>query len=208
MIREIFISSFRRCVGCRANTYSSHLICIKCLEEIKERPFDKVSIDGGIRALTLGTFENPVIRNLIRALKGGISPETNLRLALLMAERLLHQEVRLSENTIIVPAPARRTPHRDHAWFLASALSEILGLPLQSAIARISDKEQKVLSKYEREHLHFKKVEKNSKDRPILFVDDLITTGSTVRAARNTLGKGRPFLAISIGYQPRLVKTL
>lgn len=208
MVREIIISSFRRCVGCAANTYSPSLVCGRCLEIIKHSRFNPVVIEGGVRALTLGIFENPLIKNLIRALKGGVSRTTNQRLALLMAELLLQSHIRLSENTIIVPAPARGSFHRDHAWFLASALSEVLGLPLQLAIERISDKEQKMLSKYEREHLHFRKVEKISQDRPILFVDDLITTGSTVRAARNTLGKRHPFLAISIGYQPRLVKTL
>ncbi len=89
--------------------------------------------------------------------------------------------------TAVVPCPSREGAYWDHSSLFAKEVSRVLGIPLVRAL-RFSDAsklKQKSLSLKERKVLKFKALKEI--EGPILFVDDVVTSGSTAVAAREAL---------------------
>lgn len=203
MLSTYLRSAFQRCACCRANTFSPDLLCKDCHQALVI--LDPITVRlPGLYGVALGDYNSPIIYTLINSLKGGGAPPLTLRkIAELMAFRLNCQRLTFHKNTLIVPAPSRILNEIDHAWELAHALSQTLDLPMVPLLARESDKEQKSLKREERLQIRMRKVKTLPSHQNILFVDDLITTGSTAQAARRALGSKAPIITLTLGYQPR-----
>ncbi|MEZ4870910.1 MAG: phosphoribosyltransferase family protein [Bdellovibrionales bacterium] len=88
------------------------------------------------------------------------------------------------KNVFIVPCPAHQGP--DHAEALAHSLASLSRRPMLQPLKRGSHKEQKTKGRQQRQATSMKWINKSSifKEEPnVLFVDDIVTTGSTVEAA-------------------------
>jgi len=115
-------------------------------------------------------------------------------------EEWLKQDT-LPISAVFVPCPAI-TDVKDHAFCFAKALSELTGIPLLNALQRVDVKEQKRMSRRERERLMETKFvlrpDINEKFSHVYFVDDIITTGTTIQAAKEHLKKLGHVKAISL----------
>jgi predicted amidophosphoribosyltransferase len=108
-------------------------------------------------------------------------------------------------NVVVIPAPGRVRGSKDHAFLLASSLAKTSGWELISPLSRTDSGSQKDKTKQARGTLQFTNFESFSfhrfKERPILFVDDIVTTGATARAAYVALGRPRCFEVLSIAHR-------
>jgi ComF family protein len=119
----------------------------------------------------------------------------------------------LPSNTIIVPIPTAPSHIRqrgyDHIEILAKLLSQRREWPVVYLLERTSNLTQHRLNKTERQHeadnaFSFNTSVEVNDTTPILILDDIITTGSTISSAAQVIaanGKKTIFVA-ALAYQP------
>ncbi len=119
----------------------------------------------------------------------------------------------LSANTVIVPIPTVSSHVRqrgyDHLEILARILAIRRGLPIAQLLTRSSVKTQHRLNKAERQQeastaFHIAKSVSITPNTPLLILDDIITTGSTIRSAAQVLSEAgaRTIFVAALAYQP------
>lgn len=174
---------------------------------------------GGSRRLAQAGYNFPVyslftwtpetdaaLRPLVHSLKRGWAPSAVDRLA----EWFCFERSRLGPMSAncVVPAPGSSFDH-------AKAWGEALGTRLQRPIVDVLQKAPKQVrlqrsrSATERAELRFQlktpgKTGQNAYGGPHLFVDDVITTGSTAMAAYMALGDPKGFEVWTMVNRPRL----
>jgi ComF family protein len=101
---------------------------------------------------------------------------------------------KLPANTVIVPVPTASAHVRqygfDHTKLLAKKLAKRRGLKYSLLLTRVNNQTQHFLKRSEREKAAKKafRVVKNAKvPKNVLLLDDTVTTGATLRAARALL---------------------
>lgn len=112
---------------------------------------------------------------------------------------------------LLLPAPARNLKEPDHAYQIALGLAQIYGLKIINVFERTQpNTHQKSKSKNQRQILSLKLNSNMTKqqrqiifdsDQPLLFIDDLITTGSTAKHAYIALNNSYKFSAFSLFYR-------
>ncbi|MGZ6460356.1 MAG: ComF family protein [Bdellovibrio sp.] len=116
-------------------------------------------------------------------------------------------EISSFQNLIIVPAPAKKFGDHDHAYLFAEGLSHALGATLLPCLKKHSLKSQRGSGRGERALLEMEIVENISKDVDFspntlwIFVDDILTTGATARAAHKALGSPQNFEIWTLAYR-------
>ncbi|MES2630739.1 MAG: phosphoribosyltransferase family protein [Patescibacteria group bacterium] len=119
----------------------------------------------------------------------------------------------LPKNMVIVPVPTAASHIRqrgyDHLDILARLLSLRRGLPVARLLERSSTKTQHELNKVERQieassAFHVAGGVSIDANTPLLILDDIITTGSTVRAAAEVLSQAgaKNIFVAALAYQP------
>ena len=149
------------------------------------------------------------IRNLVYLLKGGRLPGANQKIAWWISEGL-KESIYCPKKILFVPAPPKVLDEKDHAYELALALSKIWKATLWSPLERVDGGAQKTKDKEARKRVNIR-LKKNSKvtrelkkytEYHILFVDDILTTGSTARAAQKALKKITKLSVVTTVYRP------
>lgn len=125
----------------------------------------------------------------------------------------LGQNESLSDATLIVP-PSSRESAFDHSWAWGCALSEVLGLRIESPFEFATEGKtnsldslapQKRLKVGDRFKRQFKLKEGiRPFSSKIVFVDDLITSGATAMAAQKALKSSVDFEVWTIARRPKL----
>jgi predicted amidophosphoribosyltransferase len=140
------------------------------------------------------------LSKMIEALKGGGSDKDFARLARELYNRRLSQGS-ITENLVFIPAPSRNGKF-DHSMAWAEALAKAFGGQLSPCLTRASVVQQKDLKRSERSRIKLNSSEKFSlsMDR-IVFVDDVVTSGATARAAYSALGRPCYFEVWTIAYR-------
>jgi predicted amidophosphoribosyltransferase len=113
--------------------------------------------------------------------------------------------------SIFVPAPPRRPGIKDHAFLMASLLATRTGIPLMPLLRREDPQtRQKFQNRLQRQELKMRSLlqfesRRTLRDMDVHFVDDVVTTGSTARAAYRALGRPPRFFVWSLIYRSRLL---
>lgn len=107
----------------------------------------------------------------------------------------------LYKDYLIVPIPSSESSNKKRGYNHVVEIFKSLNLPIYRCIKKKEDFKQSELNKKEREKIINKLVVRNCekiKDKKILIVDDIITTGSSLKACINLVSK----------YKPKLLKSL
>ena len=105
---------------------------------------------------------------------------------------------------IFIPAPSK-DGREDHATLFAKALSLAWGgSPYWNGLMRNSQSAQKTLDQYERRKISMSvRLPLPPSSSTYIFVDDVLTTGSTAQAAYQALGKPLHFFSWNLAYKAR-----
>ena len=130
-----------------------------------------------------------------------------------LSRELLHRIVQiqpLEKNTIFIPAPASpNSPIKDHAFCFTNSLAKISNIPIKNSLSRLffyEEEQQKQKTRQKRQELQIIEIENTdattaSPSQHFIFVDDILTTGATARAAWKALGKPRNFKILTLTWR-------
>lgn len=141
---------------------------------------------SGIKVFDWRPDEDRMVSLLMTNLKQG-KPECAFQY---YAEKLFFQTLRVTikPNTILVPCASKQ--HRQHALVFAHKLSEIFGLPVEDILEWKDphgvQASQKKKAAWQRKEVEFRSTSKAS-GRHVIFIDDILTTGATAKAAKKAL---------------------
>ena len=204
----------RHCALCERAFAAPDPLCPQCwdlhfrLSSQKTLAFPEGTDLGDVVALLAWPAGDLTTAKLVLSLKGGDFPSGFQKLAaefvriLGMNERWLRSVDR--ERMVLVPAPPRREGTWDHAHQWAKALSEVLGIRVACLLRRDpGDRDQRWLSRAERAEvrLHLQPGKTVNPEKIYIFVDDVLTTGATFRAARAQLRGARGVWGWFIAYR-------
>ncbi len=201
---------FRNCCVCRFSAPPVPWLCRGCWQKLRSlylSPRDMIREQGGlthVRLFDWGEENDFLARHFLNSLKKGGSSFIFNTLAKEFLHRFL-QVLPLPDNTLFIPAPARSRPLRDHAFSLCQAFSQISQIPMQNPLMVLPAQQQgpqKQKNRRERKEIHFQLKEPLLlKNRRIVFVDDILTTGATARSAHKALGKPQPFMIFTLSWR-------
>ena len=199
---------FRLCAFCSAYSKTIDLYCPSCWREL-----NSLKLPPSVRSLNNYDFEltclwnwnnknSELLKNLIYSLKQGGLEDAYFKIASELAYKFHKSSPSyVDKYSYLIPAPAR-DPKRlkmDHAYQLASALSQCSGIKLLPILERKNTFSQKRRSREHRQSIQFEKTSALPQDcTRVIFVDDLVTTGSTASAAHAALGENIPFCCLSV----------
>lgn len=204
----------RCCAHCGISFGAIDLYCQECW-----RTLDKFRIGGKGRiqehaflpifALFLWGFGAHRISQLIQDLKGGRLDHANQRLAQELLVLRIDREAEPKRPMLFVPAPPKIPGFRDHAYSLAKACAKECSGELKSLLIRNQGRDQKSGNRKARQEISFGSLDRQLglklKSVQVVFIDDVVTTGSTVRAAYEALGNPPNFEAWAIAFRPSLL---
>lgn len=191
----------RSCLNCESWRSTESLLCPECLEQFCQRRVrtpDQIEIQGRItKCHALFDWvpdQNRCLSLLLKQLKGGrLSCASHYWGDLLTTQALSLKKRRRLQSVVLVPAPAKRRGDRDHAYLLAEKIAEITGWPIYGGLERSMAIETKSLNRSRRAKMTMQNHEKITANSCVIFVDDVVTTGSTAMAAKRALGPTMSF---------------
>lgn len=178
------INPVERCLYCfSSNRSSKHRLCSECVHRVPALNRIAAAFDYAGPAATL-----------IRKMKYGNQSYLAKGAAAFLAAQLIHANWPLPEAIIPVPISFTRWLQRGYnqSLLLAKYLGELLDRPVVQALRRMNgDYSQAGMSQFQRMQLSRQSFQlikgKNLQDRSLLLVDDVMTTGSTLRCCAETL---------------------
>lgn len=166
------------CVVCRS---PGALLCPSCHRETVSAPHTSGTLDG-VPVLALGVYAG-ALRQVIRAAKNYRS-----RSVMRVLRGDLFQLAVEHLGPSIVSVPASRPGHLRRGYGLADVMAQILGRHERNALRLVDSGTQRGRTAHARSHSRQFDVRRGLPPRVIL-VDDVITTGATVRSAIEALRK-------------------
>ncbi len=174
--------------------------CSRCLRALLVNCGPELHVVSGlpfaVRSLLVWTDDWDQVGGLVKSLKGPWSRRAYAKLA---EEFLRRANQRYSGIGFVVPPS--RNGRADHAHAFAEGFSTITGVKVESPFERVVDGTQKERDRVERFKLEYR-LKSRPKAEAFIFVDDLLTTGSTASAAWRALGKPKCFSAWTLACRP------
>ena len=170
-------SLFKKCTICQS--------CYNSLDVI----FQKIKIDD-INGIAIYSY-NKTMEKLIFQFKGCFDVE----LKTIFLERHLSELRLMYKDYVIVPIPSHINSDKERGFNHVEEVFAELKLPIYPCLKKKYNFKQSDLSKREREKIINKLfIEKGElvKNKKVLLVDDVITTGSSLKAGINLLKKYFP----------------
>ncbi len=183
----------QKCLGCaRPNV----ILCDKCLALFPDPPFEKTK---AILAAT--SYHDEVVKKAIRFLKyHGIKilAEPLAKLMLKRMDKTIIQTAKKPEETIIIPIPLSKKRHRQRGYnqteLIGQFLSDKLSIKMENNVLyKIKDTGSQVEIKDRDKRLQniigafAVKNPEIIKDKKIILIDDISTTGATLNEAKKVL---------------------
>ncbi len=185
----------KKCYFC-SSSYENTIMCQRCYDAIEELPLYPVLTINGIKIYSCCYYAKEM-QKLIRGIKYHNQKELAFYQAKFMYEYFM-KIVGESAKYTIVPVPLHKTRYKqrkyNHMELVAQELSKLSGWRVNTLlIERIKDtKPQYKLKKVEREENlknAFKVYTDNYNLDNLLIIDDILTTGSTLREIITSLQK-------------------
>jgi predicted amidophosphoribosyltransferase len=208
---KISSSTFRVCIRCGGFVFSgTPLYCEFCDANLQRWRLNELQVPSEqkfpVYALYAWTIlSDSFVRPLVYALKGGRCREQFGILA-----RDFSFRMNLSESPLVLVVPPRKVrSQQDHALAWARSIARIWQVEVWDCLAYPdgetpdSQKKKSVTSRSEREFCPVKNANLPPQAR-VVFVDDVLTTGSTARAAFKALGSPKGFEVWAIVWRPKL----
>lgn len=215
--------ALRSCVNCGQYSFcipdTAHIrllpqLCEDCYSLIEIYALSREVSGYEFKVFSLFSWDqlsDNLLRNLLLGLKGGGPREIYSGLVdRLCLNRLNSASEKEYKNFQVVPAAPRRENFYDHAHALAKGVATTLNAKFCPVLIRNSKIQQKLLSESERRSANVIKNSMKLKcdqsincEEPVIFVDDIITTGTTALAAFEALGRPKRFEVWVIAHRPR-----
>lgn len=208
------------CASCGEPGYR---LCVNCQSKIRFYKNHTASLHGSGLAGTNNTVQSQksvmrilaeyegVIRECVHALKYGNNHGIGEMFAVWLAEMVQEEGW---ETDLVVPVPLSQQRLKERGYNQSARIAKPLSLHLQKAyspfaIARVRETRSQVGLSVEERRLNvagaFSAVPAIVRDKRVLLVDDVITTGSTMRACSEALlaGGAAKVYCVSIAGLPR-----
>lgn len=174
------------CPGCGGIMTGALAVCDQCLAET-DRPWRK--------AYTLMVYRD-YARHTIHRFKFGNAPELARPFGHLMAEKIIENQLN-ADFLVPIPLDFMRQFSRGYnqSLLLAEMISKITGIPTRQPLRRIKRRSRQSGRNRSDRHKELAgnfilKSPEMVKNRNILLIDDIFTTGATLHAAAMTLLSG------------------
>lgn len=203
---------FKSCCVCQLAAPPIYWLCSDCWKKLKYfflPPQDMIREEKELTHVRLFDWnkENDFfIRLFLNSLKKG-GPSFVFNKVILEFLHRIVQVYPLPLDAILIPAPSRYS-FQDHAFCLASAFAHFSHLQLYNPLLRLSPvgQVQKQRKRQERRQIHFC-VKANScmNNKKVIFVDDILTTGATARAAYRALEEPKAFVIFTLAWRSNCI---
>ena len=190
-----------RCPYCGALIEACGIACEKCYDEIRRKHVAIKGGAGGYRCVSTFAYDGKVRRMILR-MKYHERTQYIPQVAELLADDII-SAYGDDAFDLITAVPMYKTDYKERKFnqseLLAKALGKLLDLPYIDTLKKIKKtKKQHHLNYKERKtNLNgaFKLIDKDSlKDKRILIIDDIVTSGATLGKCCKTLSKAKPQL--------------
>lgn len=195
--------AYPTCFSCGSFFQSDHLFCLKCFDlKIAKRVSLKknTKIENHRFLISWNPGESDLISNYVYALKGVKAKEAWRY----YAKDLLNYKDQFKYD-FVTPIPSGHLLSK-HAKFFGQAVSHFLNIPYLEILEKDSQiKDQKKLSITERQQTQIKQCEQftitDLENKRILLVDDILTTGSSFKAAKRAIGPAKEVDLLTLFYR-------
>ncbi len=207
------------CFRCGSFFVEDHLFCEPCFDlhiaprvEIKRRTIlQNNKTFEHYYLFDWNPGESDLISGLVYQLKGNRCSIALQYYANLLTQQLLVGRYAISDFEWVIPLPGSKKTSL-HSYILAKKVSERLSLPfLDILIKEVSQTSQKTLNVQQRRTLELSLLPAYGPEQitglrnemaKVIYVDDILTTGSTFKAAREAVGVQQKACLLTIFYRP------
>lgn len=190
---------FRFCIHCGSWGGQDSLLCSACQNLLMADGLaSKSDFIEGLKTVYCFDWvpdQNRMLSIILKELKDSLCLETFNFYGTLMAASLRQDS---ESGWVIVPCPASHS-NRLHSQRLAAAIGKMTGIAVKDILIREDERsnrailQQKKLSRKERSKIHIVSSAEITFQN-VIFIDDIITTGSTALAAYRALGQPKQFI--------------
>lgn len=201
-MKQSWASYFRHCALCGEFWGKIDLFCGVCFKThifskllTNDHPnFAQMDYSFPVFSLFRWTKQNAAFDSIgfmVKRLKGNCPNPFFEKMAMLFVQERSRRG-RLLE-PVFIPAPPTKSGEKDHAYYWAQELAKHWKTEIFSCLEHSSERPQKTKKKLERQRVFTLSSDLIPKNRTIIFCDDVITTGSTAKAAFQALKKPELF---------------
>ena len=199
-ILDIFFPSF--CVGCKKE---GAFLCKKCKEKIYINKYPcSLPKKSKIKKIYCATdYHQKNIEKLIHSFKYKFIKDTKNELSEIIIKHLELSEFKKTKNQILIPVPLHKKRLKwrgfNQSEILASEIGKKLNIPVSAnVIFKIKNTETQTQQKSKKDRIKNIKgafIIKNEniiKDKDVILVDDVFTTGATLKECSKQIQKAKP----------------